>query len=144
MANNEVRGRILKGVDFKGLPVSTGGRLNINNMLLLPPPQVTIDVTPNGPTTVSRGGIISYNVTVHNTAATTATVNASVVAVFPNGSETPLASRTLTVGAGGTVSQSFSKTVPSGAALGEYQITGRAEIPSASYDESIVTYTVIP
>src|SRR3990172_705303 len=87
LTNNEVRWRILKGVDNKGLPVATGGRLNIYKSLTLPVPVVTIDVIPTSPTTVSRGGKISYNVEVHNTGAVSRTINASVVVVYPNGGE---------------------------------------------------------
>ena len=144
LTNNEVKWRILKGTDYKGLPVLTGGRLNINNSLLLPPPQVTIDVTPIGSTTVPRGGIVSYNVAIHNTQLTAKTVNAFVVAVYPNGGEAAITTRTVTVPAGATLSQGFSLTVPFGVTLGEYQLAGRAEIPSTSYDEDIELYTVAP
>ena len=144
LTNNEVKWRILKGTDYKGLPLLTGGRLNINNSLLLPPPQVTIDVTPIGSTTVPRGGIVSYNVAIHNTQLTAKTVNAFVVAVYPNGGEAAITTRTVTVPAGATLSQGFSLTVPFGVTLGEYQLAGRAEIPSTSYDEDIELYTVAP
>jgi len=142
--NNEVKWRIFKGTDYKGLPVLTGGRLNIYKSLTLPAPVVTIDVIPTSSTTVSRGGNISYTVTVYNTGTTSQTVNASVVAVYPNGGEAAIATRTVTVPAGATLSQGFSLTVPFGVPLGEYQLAGRAEIPSTSYDEDIELYTVAP
>ena len=144
LTNNEVRWRILKGVDNKGLPVATGGRLNIYKSLTLPAPVVTIDVIPTSPTTVSRGGKISYNVEVHNTGAVSRTINASVVVVYPNGGEAAITTRTVTVPAGATLSQGFSLTVPFGVTLGEYQLAGRAEIPSTSYDEDIEFYTIVP
>ena len=99
---------------------------------------------PTSSTTVSRGGNISYTVTVYNTGTTSQTVNASVVAVYPNGGEAAIATRTVTVPAGATLSQGFSLTVPFGVPLGEYQLAGRAEIPSTSYDEDIELYTVAP
>jgi subtilisin family serine protease len=144
LTNNEVKWRILKGSDYKGLPVFTGGRLNINNSLRLPPPQVTIDVSPIGSTTVSPGDIISYNVTVHNNESTSKTVNASIIAVYPNGSEVTLTNRNVNIPGNGTLSQNFSKRIPLGTPTGEYQLAGRAEIPSTSYDEDIVLYTVAP
>lgn len=144
LTNNEIRWRILKGSDYKGLPVLTGGRLNINNSLTLPLPQVTIDVSPLGPTTVSPGQVISYNVTTHNTEPTSKTVNVSIVAVYPDGSEITLTRRTITITGNGTLSQNFSKRVPLGTPTGEYQLAGRVEIPSISYDEDIVLYAVIP
>lgn len=144
LTNNEARWMILKGVDPKGLPVATGGRLNINNTLLLPPPQVTVNVAPIGSTTVPRGGTLSYSVTLHNTALTPATVSASVVAITPNGSEVPQLSRTLTLQGNATVSQTFTRTVPGSAPLGDYQVAGRVEMTSTSYDESILAFTVAP
>lgn len=46
LTNDEVKWRILNGIDYKGLPVLTGGKLNIYKSLTLPAPVVTIDVTP--------------------------------------------------------------------------------------------------
>ena len=144
LTNNEVRWRILKGVDHKGLPVATGGRLNIYNSLTLPPPQVTVDVTPNGPTTIPGGGTISYHIVFHNNSQYNATVNVSVVAVLPNGSEIVLNRGTVTILGNGSFSRDFSRSLPFNIAPGEYQIVGRAEIASTSYDESIVVYTITP
>ena len=141
---NEARWRILAGVDPASLPVGTGGRLNINNIMLLPPPVVTMAVSPTGPTTVALGGSISYSVTINNTDTTAHTVKASVVAVFPNGSERTLDSKTLTVGAGASVNANFTKTVPVSIAPGSYNIAGRAEVTGVSYDEDIVSYTITP
>ncbi len=143
---NEVKWRILAGVDPVGLPVGhgIGGRLNINNTFFIPSPNVTMTVTPLGPTTVARGGSVSYSVSIHNTDATARTVNASVVAVFPDGHEVTLDSRTLNVGAGGTVGANFTKTVPASIVTGAYNIAGRAEVIGLSYDEDIVAYTVTP
>lgn len=144
LTNNEVKWRILKGTDYKALPVATGGRLNINNTLLLPPPLVSVNVTPIGPTTVVRGGSISYNVAVNNTQAAVASVNASIVAVLPDGTEYPLLTRTISVPGNSTLSQDFTRVIPLTAPVGDYQISGRAEMTSASYDESILAFTVAP
>ncbi len=141
---NEVKWRILAGVDHASLPVRTGGRLNLNNTLLLPPPAVTMTVTPIGPTTVARGGSISYSVTINNTDVAVHSVKASVVAVFPNGHEVALDSRTLNVAPGTPVTANFTKTVPSTIAPGTYKIAGRAEVVGTSYDEDIVPYTITP
>jgi len=141
----EVKWRILAGVDPAGLPVATGGRLNINNTLLLPPPIVTIAVTPAGPTTVARGGAVSYSVSIHNNSGAVQLVKAGVVAVSPNGNEFVLDSKTLNVAPGATVNANFTKTVPPTLATGVYNISGRAEVPGGiSYDEDIATYTIIP
>ena len=144
LTNNEIKWRILKGADYKGLPVLTGGRVNINNAILLPSPQVTIEVTPTGSTTVPRGGVIAYNVSIQNTQLTAKTVSAAVVAVFPNGSEAAIIGGSLTLIGNGVFTQDYSITVPSNIALGEYQLVGRVSVPSASFDEDIVIYTIVP
>lgn len=144
LTNNEVKWRILKGIEYKSLPVLTRGRLNIYNSLMLPPPQVTIDVAPNGPTTISPGDVLSYKVTLHNTEVTPKTVNALVVAIYPNGSEVTLGSGTFTISGSGTLSQDFLRTIPLSITPGEYQLVGRVGITSTSYDEDIVIYTIVP
>jgi len=142
---NEVKWRILAGVDPASLPVGTGGRLNVNNSMLLPPPVVTMAVTPTGPTTVARGGTLSYSVSIHNNSGAVQHVKASVVGVLPNGSEFALASKTLNIASGATLSANFTKTVPPGLATGVYNISGRAEVPGGiSYDEDIFSFTVTP
>ncbi|MFQ5427434.1 MAG: S8 family peptidase [Thermodesulfobacteriota bacterium] len=141
---NEVKWMLLAGVDPAGLTVGTGGRLNINNTFLLPPPVVTMAITPTGPTTVARGGSLSYTVTIDNLDSTTHTVNASVVAVFPDGHEVTLNSKTLNVGALTLVSAPFIKTVPHTIPTGAYKIVGRAEVTGTSYDEDIAPYTITP
>jgi len=142
---NEVKWRLLAGVDPAALPVGTGGRLNINNTLLLPPPVVTMAITPTGPTTVARGGAVSYSVAIHNGSGAVQLVKAGVVAVFPDGSEFALDSKTLNVSPGATVNANFTKTVPLSLATGVYNISGRAEVPGGiSFDEDIAPYTITP
>ncbi|MFQ5480243.1 MAG: S8 family peptidase [Thermodesulfobacteriota bacterium] len=142
---NEVKWRLLAGVDpIGGLPVGTGGRLNINNTFLFPAPVVTMALVPIGPTTVARGGSLSYSVTLSNTDASVHSVNASLVAVFPDGHEVLLDSRTLNVGAGATLHANFTKTVPRAVSTGVYDIAARAEVTGTSFDEDIVTYTITP
>ena len=71
-------------------------------------------------------------------------MNVSVVAVLPNGSEIVLNRGTVTILGNGSFSRDFSRSLPFNIAPGEYQIVGRAEIASTSYDESIVVYTITP
>jgi len=144
LTNNEVRWRILNSVDPAGLPVATGGRLNAASALSLPGPAVTIDVEALGPTSVSPGDTLAYRVSLANNAVTSVTVDASVVAVFPDGREFVLQSDTLTLPGGAGGSQDFEATVPAGAAAGEYRLAGRAEVVSQSFDEDIVLYDVVP
>jgi len=141
---NEVKWRILAGVDNVALPVGTGGRLNINNTLLLPPPVVTMALTPIGPTTVALGGSVSYALSIHNTTGAVQLIKASVVAVFPNGSEVILDAKTLNINPGTTIGTNFTKTVPATLATGVYNISGRVEVVRISFDEDIIPYTIIP
>lgn len=144
LTNNEAKWKILKGTDFKSLPVLTGGRLNINNSLRLPAPEVSVLVTPQGPTTIVRGNPITIRVSLTNSAGVSKTVSASLSAVFPDGTESLIEQQTVTVPAGTTVSADITRSVPSNLATGEYQLAGRSEISSTSYDEDIVNYTVLP
>lgn len=144
LTNNEVKWRILKGTDFKSLPVLTGGRLNINNSLRLPAPYVSINITPIGSTTVIPGNPITFKASLTNSSSVSKTVLASLTVVLPDGSEVLVEGRTVTVPADTTMSENFTRTVPLNVVPGEYQIAGRAETPSVSYDEDIVNYTVLP
>ncbi|MBI4714904.1 MAG: S8 family serine peptidase, partial [Nitrospirae bacterium] len=84
---NEIKWRLLKGVDPKGLPVLTGGRLNVNNSLNLPVPRVAVSLTPVGSTTVPLGGTVGYTFQATNQTAANQTAKLSVVAQLPDGSE---------------------------------------------------------
>ncbi len=140
--NNEVRWRILNGTDYLGIPVLTGGRLNIYNALSLPAPVVTISVTPNGSTLVSPGDTVSYNVRLENTGPAPKSGTASVVVVMPDGSEEVLMSYSSTAPGNTVASQNFSIKIPVNTVPGEYQLVGRVEVPGESYDEDIVLYSV--
>lgn len=144
LTNNEVKWRILQGADKKSLPVLTGGRLNVYNSLTLPPPQVTVTMTPNGPTTLPPGGILSFVLTLHNNEPSPKTAAISLALVKPDGSELVLVHRALTLPANGTLNKTISKRLPLGMVPGEYQMAGRAEIPSMSYDEDLVVYNIAP
>lgn len=146
LTNNEIKFRILNGTDASGLPVLTGGRLNVRNALNfgLLPPGVEVHVTPVGSTTVSPGGTISYNVVVHNHSAGAATVTAKVYVRSPAGQEMDLNGPfTFPLAAAGSVTQTFSKTVPATVGLGSYTIFGQAET-ATSFDEDPVEYQVVP
>lgn len=146
LTDREIRFRILRGVDPTGLPVATGGRLNARNALNfgLLPPGVEVHVAPVGATTVSPGGTISYNVVVHNHSASAATVTAKVYVRSPSGLEMNLnGPMTFPLGAGGSVTQTFSKTIPATVALGSYTLFGQAET-ATSFDEDPVEYEVVP
>jgi subtilisin family serine protease len=141
LTNNEIVWRIVNSTDFAGLPVVSGGRLNVSNALTITP-IVTIGVTPLGSTSVSPGGTINYSVSLANIGSSTKLVDASVVAVFPDGREFVLQERTLTLPAGESGSESFSEKVPASLPAGDYQLAAWAEVVSESFDEDIVTYQI--
>ncbi len=141
---NEVKLKILGGVDPLGLPVGTGGRLNLNNSLRMPPPLVLIDVAPNGPQTVPLGGSASYSVTITNNGLSNYMVSVSIDAVLPDGSRVPLDTRTFSMQAATLGTAYFTKTIPATLPAGRYDIIGTVEVAGLSYDEDMLAYTVTP
>ncbi|GBD97173.1 MAG TPA: hypothetical protein ENG83_02205 [Nitrospirae bacterium] len=142
---NEMKWRILNGTDSKGLPVLTQGRLNANNTLGfgLALTDVTVIVTPLGPTTVSPGDTINYNVALTNNTAFSKTVEARVFVQLPDGSTVDLEGPgTFILPANGTIDQDFSRVVPSGVNTGTYTLFGQAESTN-SFDEDPVDYEVV-
>jgi subtilisin family serine protease len=142
---NEVKWRVLEGVDPKGYPVLSGGRLNLFNSLSLPPPSVVVDVNPIGSTVLMPGGSFSYEVSVTNTAAVAQTATVKVVFRIPDGREFTLKGPVnVTLSAGQNRGGSFSQTIPATAPLGDYTLIGSAEVSGTSFDEDTVAYTVVP
>lgn len=144
LTNREVKWNILNSIDYVGLPVQTGGRLNIFNAMTLPPPQVNITITPDGPTTVSPGSSIAFTVTLQNTELTANLVNASLVVVLPDGREKTTLNSSFNIPGNGLLSQNFVQSIPAILPPGKYNLSGRVEVPSLSFDEDIVEYSVIP
>ena len=143
---NEMKWRILNGADPKGLPVLTEGRLNADNSLGfgLALPDVTVILTPLGPTTVSQGDTINYNIALTNNTAFSETVEARVFVQLPDGSIVDLEGPgTFTVPGGGTIDQDFSKVVPAGVDTGVYTLFGQVQ-SADSFDEDPVDYEVAP
>lgn len=140
---HELRARLLRSTDFKGLPVATGGRMNLFSALTLPPSTVTINVTLLGPTVVARGSSVNYTVEVKNTSASSSVVTATVRAWAPGGTEATLQGPTsVTLAAGQTISASFTTVVPVSAPVGTYRLIGRVENTADAFDESQSVLTV--
>lgn len=140
---HELRAKMLRSTDFKGLPIATGGRLNLFKALTLPPSVVTIDVTPLGSTVIARGGTANYSVQLHNTSGSSRVVTASVRAWAPAGAEITLEGPlSVTLAGGQTVSQSFSASVPTTAPVGTYRLIGRVENTTDAFDEDQVLYQI--
>ncbi|MBW3021333.1 S8 family serine peptidase [Candidatus Woesearchaeota archaeon] len=140
---NEVKWRLLKGADQKGLPVLSRGRLNVNNSLNLPPPLVTVDLSPVGSTSVPKGGTISYNIVLTNQSGTSQDVIAAIGVQLPDGTEVILNGPvTINMEVGSIVSKTFSLSVPLGVPDGEYSFFGRALVVSQSFDEDMIGYVI--
>jgi uncharacterized repeat protein (TIGR01451 family) len=143
LTTHELRARILRGVDAKGLPVATGGRMNLLGSLSLPPSTVSVNVTALGPTTVSPGETVSYRVDVQNNSDATRTVTATVRAWLPSGAEVTLQGPlSVTLAADQAGSRTFSASVPATAPAGTYRLIGRVENASDAFDEDQVLYEV--
>lgn len=139
---NELKWRLLQSTDNIGIPTVTGGRLNAHAALSLPPPAVSVKITPLGPTTVSKGGTISYRIEVTNTTGVIQAAEGMVLATTPNGIEVVLMQRALNLGPFQVVSAVLNETLPVAMPSGEYHLMGRVEVPAM--DEDLVVYNVVP
>jgi len=139
----ELKDRLLRGVDGLGLQVLTGGRLNLNNTLLIPDSPLVVTMTPLGPTTVFRGATISFQVSVENTSPLPQSVSASIRAWTPTGGEPfifpPL---NITVPGNDTVQTTVSESIPLFAPVGDYVLIGRLAGSPEQFEEAQLVYTV--
>jgi len=112
LTNMEVKWRLLKGTDPLGLPVLTGGRLNVYNALQLES-GVTIDVVPLGSTDIHPGESFSYELTATNLSADPKTVKVITFAGHPDGTESSIMGPiTITMSGNESIPHSFDYTVP--------------------------------
>ncbi len=140
---HELRAKLLRSADFKGLPVNTGGRLNLFKALTLPPSDVAINLTPLGATEISRGDTVAYSVEIHNNSGSSRVVSMSVRAWTPGGAQVPLVGpATVTLAAGEMVSSDFTLTFPNRVPLGSYRLIGRVENATDTFDEDQTVYEV--
>ncbi|MBC2695056.1 MAG: S8 family serine peptidase [Desulfobacteraceae bacterium] len=148
LTNMEVKWRLLKGTDPLGLPVLTGGRLNIYNSLLLEP-EVTIDVVPLGPTNIHPGESFSYELTATNLSADPKTVNVTSFVRHPDGSERSIVGpNTITLSGNESITHSFNYTVPTGVPsryFGINRLVGRVWTSAfEDLDEDEELYNLLP
>ncbi|MBU4179854.1 MAG: S8 family serine peptidase, partial [Actinobacteria bacterium] len=148
LTNMEVKWRLLKGTDSIGLPVLTGGRLNVYNSLLLES-EVTIDVVSVGTTDIHPGESFSYELTATNLSADPKTVRVSTFARHPDGTESSLVGPITIILAGDeTLTQSFNYTVPTGVPskyFGINRLVGRVWTSGfEDLDEDEELYNLIP
>jgi large repetitive protein len=149
LTNNEVIWRILKTADPTGLPVRTQGRLNLAKALQLQP-DVTIAVTPQGPTTVHPGETVPYAVTLTNRSGAARTVTAVIMLRAPDGKERVLQGpMTVSLPVEGERAQTFSLGIPPAplsSLFGANRLVGRVFTPVTldSFAEAEVLYTLAP
>lgn len=143
LTTREAKWDLLQGADDKGLPILTGSRLNLYNSLTMPPPMVTVAVTPSGPTVVHPGDLISYNVGINNSSMESLNTQVSLVAVKPDGSEVQLSSANVTLAPEDSKDKDFNLNLPVNLPEGDYKISGRAEVSNVSFDEDQVTYSIV-
>ena len=139
---NELKWRLLQSTDNIGIPTVTAGRLNAHAALTLAAPAVSVDITPLGPTTVSKGDIISYSVEVTNTTEVNQVVEAMMLATTPAGREVVLLQQALNLGPSEVLSAVLNETLPIGIPSGEYHLMGRISVPAM--DEDLVVYNIVP
>jgi len=140
---HEVRYRLLKGTDAKGLPVLTRGRLNLYNSLTLPPSPVTIEVTAIGSTLIDPGDTIVVQATATNNSATTQTVTGSLRTWTVGGKEVSIAGPlNVTLAPGEQKTMTVTKSTPGTLPAGDYRVIGRVENAGDVFDEDVVIYDV--
>jgi subtilisin family serine protease len=125
LTNMEIKWHLLKGTDPIGLPVLTGGRLNVYNSLLLVT-DIEVELTPITSNIIHPGDSVEYQITMMNLSDDSKSGTAMVFTVTPSGSEITIEGPfALNLAAGESVSQTFIQVVPVGAPLGNYSIIGR-------------------
>ena len=140
---HELRYRLMKGTDAKGLPVLTRGRLNLYNSLTLSPSPVTIEVTAVGSTLISPGDAVRIQVTATNHSGTPQTVTGAVRVWTPGGKEVLFAGPvTGTLAPGEVKTFTLDETAPATLPAGDYQVIGRVENAVDVFDEDVVVYDV--
>jgi subtilisin family serine protease len=139
---NELKWRLLESTDNIGIPTVSAGRLNAHAALTLPAPAVSIDITPLGSTTVSKGETISYSVEITNTTAINQAAEGMILVTTPTGREVVLLERTLNLGPSQVISAVLSESLPTSMPSGEYHLMGRVSVPAM--DEDLVVYDVVP
>jgi len=140
---HELRYRLMKGTDAKGLPVFTHGRLNLHGSLTLPASPVTIEVTAVGSTSINPGDAVQLQVTATNNSAAAQTVSGTLRTWTPGGQEALLAgpiSGTLAPGQVRTFT--VNKVTPGTLPAGDYRVIGRVENATSVFDEDVVVYDV--
>ena len=144
LTNKEVIWRVINSTDFTGVPVASGGRLNLNNMLSMPPSTVVVDLVADGPMVISPGDSVPFTVNVTNLDGAQKSARVRVIATFPNGREAVILDRNVNLAPFFSGGQSFSRTLPAGAATGDYVLAATVEVVSESFDEDRESYTVVP
>lgn len=140
---HELRDRLIRGVDQKGLPVASGGRLNLHKSLTLPPSPVIVDVVAVGSTVIDAGDTIVVQATATNNGGTSQTVTGTLRAWTPGGVEASIAGPvTVTLAPGQVRTLTVTKTTPATLAAGDYRVIARVQNSAAVFDEDVVVYDV--
>jgi subtilisin family serine protease len=143
LTTNELKWRIMQGVDPLGLPVLTGGRLNARGALAfgLVPQAVSVGLAPLGPTNVPQGGSFSYRTTLANNTSAPLEVQFLVFGRGVNGGElTAQGPQTIALDAGQTWTADFDQVLPANY-VGAFELIASAQTPT-SFDEAVVNYHV--
>jgi len=139
----ELRYRLMKGADPKGLPVATHGRLNLYNSLTLPASPVTIELAAVGSTLISPGDPVQIQVTATNHSAAPQTVTGSVRVWTPGGKAIVFAGPvTGTLAPGEVKTFTLNETAAGNAPPGDYRVIGRVENTTDVFDEDVIVYDV--
>ncbi|HED15896.1 MAG TPA: hypothetical protein ENI64_03625 [Gammaproteobacteria bacterium] len=149
----EMKWRLMNGVDNLALPVASGGRMNIFTSLQYGQslPDVSVTMTPVGSTDIRGGDIIYYQIQFTNNTANT--INAASMVYLQtvtgfgslDGATLILAGPiTLSLPPGISPVSTLGWALPSGVAIGSSFSLYGVTTPGSSFDEDKITYTIVP
>ena len=146
LTNNEVKWCLLAGTDNTGLPVVTGGRLNVNKALQRcgMAQALTVQLTPVSPTELSPGDTLSFDMHLANTTQASVSGNLRLYFEFVTGQTATLANVNLTLNAGQSFTRNIAFQLPPTIQPGTtFAIYAAATTPT-SFSEEKINYTIVP
>ncbi len=146
LTNNEVKWCLMAGTDATGLPVVTGGRLNVYKSLQRcgMPMAMSMELTPVSPTELAPGDTLSFDLTVSNTTASSVSGNVRLYFEFAQGQIVTFVNANITLNAGQSFMRNIAFQLPLTVQPGTiFSIFGAASTP-ASFDEARIDYTIVP
>lgn len=124
---HELKNRLSRSIDPKGLPLITGGRLNLFNALSLPPSPVSISMVNTGPSSITPGDPIALDLSIVNQTNDTHSFSLTFRIWTPFGETPPTPASLITLPPGQAIVTPLTGNFPAGAPAGSYRFIGRIQ-----------------